>query len=823
MPALDRNAKVTCGNCGTSVTRKHLSRHKKSCSAGTMYYPKCPNFFTKSRDDLNCHIVKQHSAAGPSKTYKCNLCHEEFPGFYALRQHKNTQHGKQIGFGASNIDVEDIVGDVSDQNLREELQSCRHFLVDSEIQKGRHSVFNFAVNNLTAQVIEETLGRVLDKLKCVAKLNLALGFILKKIEDGKFRYFYAHENNTPLEQSKLVSNKDDMAKLKEILKKTDVIESCTKERSKTKWRFFKLTNLTLFVALLRDIPMGCKDAVLPESLLKNHTVNCLTYEQNTKKPYKDNLCLFSALTLHLHRIERLEEETSKLFNLFLVKITNPDPSKFQGVCMDDIPSVEAIVGINIFIYDIDLIDVAMVGELARRNIKKYEKNVQLIRYNSHICYVDNINALFKAFRCPTCDTYFQKTGNLERHLVRCSERVKHIYPKNVYQLRETLFDKLDSFGIQYTDDQKLFTNLAVFDFESICIPEEKFKNTETTTWIGKHVPISVSISSNLIAEPLFLCNSNSRDLVESFIDAVEGLATQSKAQMKWEFLEIETAIKSKLSRTLESLNERRCRNQPGFEFEDHCFEDDNEEKDASTQFLQMQKNQLIELQEHLKRYRNVLPVFGFTSAKYDINLIKSYLLPILINERNMEPTVIKKANQFVSFKFGDVQLLDIMNFLGGATSLDSFLKAYKTAETKGFFPYEWFDCPQKMNNSELPPYDAFFSKLRNVDPLEKDYSDYQNLLSSGLKTEESLSKMKLSKPPPSGEENYQFLLHIWNQENMCTFKDFLRWYNNKDFVPTLKAMQKMLAFHHKKGIDMLKLGCTLPNLANICLNKSSST
>ena len=40
-------------------------------------------------------------------------------------------------------------------------------------------------------------------------------------------------------------------------------------------------------------------------------------------------------------------------------------------------------------------------------------------------------------------------------------------------------------------------------------------------------------------------------------------------------------------------------------------------------------------------------------------------------------------------KFGDIQLLDIMNFLGSATSLDSFLKAYKTKETKGFFPYEW--------------------------------------------------------------------------------------------------------------------------------------
>ena len=63
---------------------------------------------------------------------------------------------------------------------------------------------------------------------------------------------------------------------------------------------------------------------------------------------------------------------------------------------------------------------------------------------------------------------------------------------------------------------------------------------------------------------------------------------------------------------------------------------------------------------------------------------------------------------------------------------------------------------------------------------------------------------------------------MWNHENLCTFEEFLRWYNNKDVVPTLEAMQKKLAFYHKKGIDMLKLGCTLPSLANICLHKSTS-
>ena len=235
------NIKVTRENCGASVAKYHLSRHKSRCSGGTLFCPKCPNFSIKSRDDIYYHIVKKHSVPRPSITYKCKLCLAEFPCFYAPSQHKNYQHGTQIGFGASNFDVEDIVEDVDDQRLREELQSCRHFLGDSVIQKGRHNVFNFAVNNLTAQVIEEKVDRVLDKLKCVAKLNLALGFILKNIEDGKFRYFYAHQNNTLLEQSKLVSNKEDMVKLEEILEKTDVIESCRKKRSHTKWRFFILT------------------------------------------------------------------------------------------------------------------------------------------------------------------------------------------------------------------------------------------------------------------------------------------------------------------------------------------------------------------------------------------------------------------------------------------------------------------------------------------------------------------------------------------------------------------------------------------------------
>ena len=198
--------------------------------------------------------------------------------------------------------------------------------------------------------------------------------------------------------------------------------------------------------------------------------------------------------------------------------------------------------------------------------------------------------------------------------------------------------------------------------------------------MGKHVPISVSISSNLVEESIFLCNSDPNHLVASFIGALENLASQSKAKLKNLFPYIKTIVKIKLGSILEKFAQcHNRREQADLEYYDN-------EICASTQFLQIEKNQLIDLQESLQRYCNVLPVFGFNSAKYDLNLIKSFLLPILVNERDIEPIVFMKSNQFISFKLGDIHLLDIMNFLGGETSLNSFLKAYKTSETKGFFP-----------------------------------------------------------------------------------------------------------------------------------------
>ena len=54
---------------------------------------------------------------------------------------------------------------------------------------------------------------------------------------------------------------------------------------------------------------------------------------------------------------------------------------------------------------------------------------------------------------------------------------------------------------------------------------------------------------------------------------------------------------------------------------------------------------------------------------------------------------------------------------------------------------------------------------------------------------------------------------------MQHFSNFLEWYNIKDVAPKVEAMKKIIDFYYNKGIDMLELGCTIPNLAKIRFHK----
>ena len=181
--------------------------------------------------------------------------------------------------------------DKSNEQLQQELSACQHFFDNTEMENGRHRVFNFKLLKLDPSKIEEKLKEVFVKLNCAAKLNLSLG---RSVDTDEYRYFYAHENNTFFEKSHLLCSKGDLVSLQDRVEKIDLVETCAQERANTKWRYALTTNVTIFCALLNNIPMECIDAVIPQQLLRRSDVNCLVtngYGEN----YKDFLFLFRAV------------------------------------------------------------------------------------------------------------------------------------------------------------------------------------------------------------------------------------------------------------------------------------------------------------------------------------------------------------------------------------------------------------------------------------------------------------------------------------------------------------------------------------------------
>ena len=189
-PHLYRYKKNACENCGTQTTKLNLARRKRFCSAGTLYYTQYPNFSTKSQDYLKYHITKKHSAPKPDVTFECKLCYQTISRFYALRQHRNTQHGMQIGSGTRDVDVENLLWEMLRITCWE--KSCVPVNISWWIRNLKEQDTKYATmlwKFSSKQSWTRNLIIFVKNLNRAAKVNLAFGFILKNIADGGFGCF----------------------------------------------------------------------------------------------------------------------------------------------------------------------------------------------------------------------------------------------------------------------------------------------------------------------------------------------------------------------------------------------------------------------------------------------------------------------------------------------------------------------------------------------------------------------------------------------------------------------------------------------------------
>ena len=202
---------------------------------------------------------------------------------------------------------------------------------------------------------------------------------------------------------------------------------------------------------------------------------------------------------------------------------------------------------------------------------------------------------------------------------------------------------------------------------------------------------------------------------------------------------------------------------------------DDAESEANAE--ESKTNPINTLAGQLHGWLHQLPVIGFNSGKYDLNMIKRSFVPLLISNN---AAVIKRQNTYMCLYTDKLKFVDICNYLVPGVSYAKYLTAYGCELGKGHFPYEYMDDLHKLEDRVLPPQSAFFSQLKNEGISDADYARCQA---------------------------------VWHDNQMKTMRDFLVWYNNRDVIPFLQAIDKQFAFYQQHNIDMFKDGISVPGLS----------
>ena len=335
---------------------------------------------------------------------------------------------------------------------------------------------------------------------------------------------------------------------------------------------------------------------------------------------------------------------------------------------------------------------------------------------------------------------------------------------------------------------------ACFDFEAYqrdfdekvdAGEENSLEVEEGTSWNKVHMPASFSAGCNV--DGVETCHVSSKDpgeLVSQCVDILLEIGEKKYRTAVERFQYIFDQLEQLKVQEMDRLEES---NGAGVNFLDDDNDDVEMDNDDNVTSEGMKK--LDELYERFEAYCKELVVFGFNSAGHDIKLIKKFLFKELC-EHGQQPTfTVKKSGKYPCIKTEHLKFLDVLQFLAPGYNLKSFFKAFGVTEQKSFFLYDYFVSAGQLDETTLPPYESFYSTMKNCNVLEEEYISFQKLVDQGKSEQEALQILCLTSKPETGPENYQWLQQLWTENQWSTFADFLKWYNDLDVNPMIQAIE----------------------------------
>ncbi|CAH3135999.1 unnamed protein product [Porites lobata] len=270
----------------------------------------------------------------------------------------------------------------------------------------------------------------------------------------------------------------------------------------------------------------------------------------------------------------------------------------------------------------------------------------------------------------TTTIYWKKSSRLNRHKKTCDGKVQLKYLGGTYHVPKTVFEQLEEEDIIVPEEARYFPYHATFDFECSFDQEkaQELKNTDKLNWQSSHVPLTVSVCSNVPgyqARKCFVSNGGPNEFISEFVQYLTKISLKSSSLLREQddeedeeiesenedcaFLDDETEEQEDISfyrRLNVELNSERRQERKQQQDELALYED------VLFGQEQTRDNKVLNgLEEKLNVYLNELPMPGFNSGKYDLNAVKTFLFPYLIETQPIKFTLKTNSNHASQDRF----------------------------------------------------------------------------------------------------------------------------------------------------------------------------
>lgn len=736
-------------------------------------------------------------------------------------------------------------------------------------------ISNVYYNNFIKNIsdIKDFLYKVYDDMKTSFKMNVELGYILMK---NKKEFEVSPPNlKQPINKSRItITSRKDM---------TDAIEDLNLdsynslyENFKDKTRYFDSS--TIFIGIYSVAvttyqvgkPVGSKIDI-PECYTKKKAIFTVQYD--------DNLCFWRCYAIHLgapskrctkkalelcrkyYEDQNITKNTYRGFHLSnLVKFTEKTGQEVEvfktQLNKDENNNHTSEAGFNVEVNSVhkplrNSKDSNIMNLLIYYPLIVEETNKVKESSVGHFMYVpnDKLVDIFNVIKCGICGQVFKHKRNYQTHISksnktgnRCSNEPidKFVEVPTIHKPKENFIlhfaRKLKIKNFRDTD-KFIYKYFIAFDFESR-LEKSELKIGDNTKFTFTHIPVSCYISSNLFIEEkrkgYFIVDEDPRRLVSRMFEIMYKIAEEIREKQKLIWREI-------------------CNKFLVQDYLTGSFEND------------FQK---------FNKYLSEVPVIGYNSSFYDINLTKDYgfikhmlhenlkqfelqvdknedFTEEKINERlemiktrENKITCIKNNNRFVAIGNGKLIFLDQMNYLGAGTSLENFTKAYAKkeidsgiVESKGFFPYEKFNDYEWLSKKDPFVIDDFYSELKGSNTLKPPNSELEkiegdlkiilkdlkeNKKECGNKTTINFKKFEELNFDISSYidfyieekigQNLEFVNKKLEEFNFDRIK-YLEWYNSIDVNVMMYGIENFRSIFTSKKLDIYKDGFTIPGIA----------